>query len=109
VKRFTLVAGLAIAMLLVGLGPAQPAQAATSTKTVRYGPFTIPAGTQTTPGMIHNKLMFGVARPCLDCHITGFKPDLVYADGTKPTWRPVWTSPREVDTGVMRPWLMVAG
>jgi hypothetical protein len=85
VKRFAVVAGLAMAMLLVGFGSAPPAQAATSTKTVRYGPFTIPAATDTTPGMIHNKLMFGVTRPCVDCHITAFKPDLVYADGTKAT------------------------
>jgi Stress up-regulated Nod 19 len=32
--------------------------------------------------MVHNKLLLGVARPCVDCHITAFKPDLVYADGT---------------------------
>jgi hypothetical protein len=56
VKRFT-ISALAIGMLLVGFGSAQPAQAATSTKTVRYGPFTIPAGTATDPGMVHNKLL----------------------------------------------------
>jgi hypothetical protein len=33
--------------------------------------------------MIHNKLNFGVARPCVDCHIIAFTPDLVYADGTR--------------------------
>jgi Stress up-regulated Nod 19 len=83
-KRIAVVVGLAVAMVLVGFGSARPAQAATSTRVVRYGPFTIPAATtDTDPGMIHNKLMFGVARPCIDCHITGFKPDLVYADGTK--------------------------
>jgi hypothetical protein len=85
VKRFAVVAGLAMAMLLVGLVPARPAQAATYTQKVNYGPFTIPAGTQTTPGMLHNKLMFGVARPCIDCHITAFTPDLVYPDGTRAT------------------------
>jgi hypothetical protein len=61
-KRIVVV-GLAVAMVLVGFGSAQPAQAATSTKTVRYGPFTIPAGTTTDPGMIHNKLMFGSPDP----------------------------------------------
>jgi hypothetical protein len=85
VKRFTIVAGLAMAMLLVGLIPSQPAHAATSTKKVNYGPFTIPAGTSTSPGMLHNKLIFGVARPCIDCHITAFTPDLVYSDGTRAT------------------------
>jgi hypothetical protein len=83
VKRFAIVAGLAMAMLLVGFGSAPPAQGATSTKVVRYGPFTIPGGTTTDPGMIHNKLLFGVARPCVDCHITAFTPDLVYTDGTR--------------------------
>jgi hypothetical protein len=83
-KRIAVVVGLAVAMLLVGFGSAQPAQAATSTKVVRYGPFTIPAATtDTDPGMVHNKLMFGVARPCIDCHITAFTPNLVYADGTR--------------------------
>jgi Stress up-regulated Nod 19 len=91
VKRFAVVAGLAVAMVLVGLVPARPAQAATATKTVQYGPFTIPAGTQTTPGMVHNKLKFGVARPCVDCHIASFTPDLVYADGTT----------ADMDTGAM--------
>src|SRR4030095_14655697 len=86
VKRSSIIVAVAIGMVLVGFGSAQPAQAATSTKTVRYGPFTIPAATSTTaPGMIHNKLLCGVTRPCVDCHITGFKPDLVYADGTKAT------------------------
>jgi hypothetical protein len=73
VKRFIAVVGVAVAMLLVELVPARPAQAATSTKTVRYGPFTIPAGTSADPGMVHNKLLFGVARPCIDCHITSLR------------------------------------
>jgi hypothetical protein len=78
--------GLALAVLLVGLvAPAQPAQAATYTKVVRYGPFTIPGGSEADPGMIHNQLRFGVQRPCLDCYITSFTPDLVYADGTRAT------------------------
>jgi Stress up-regulated Nod 19 len=81
VKRLIVIAGLAIGMALVGLAPAQPAQAATSTRMVRYGPFTIPGGTATDPGMIHNRLLFGVTRPCVDCHITGFEPDLVDQNG----------------------------
>jgi Stress up-regulated Nod 19 len=83
VKRSVLVAGLAMVTVLASLSAAQPAQAATSTRVVRYGPFTIPAGTQADPGMIHNKLIFGVARPCIDCHVTAFTPDLVYSDGTR--------------------------
>jgi hypothetical protein len=83
VKRTAIIFGLAAAILLLGLPGAQPAQAATYTSVVRYGPYTLPAGTMTDPGMIHNKLSFAVKRPCLDCYITSFKPDLVYADGTR--------------------------
>jgi hypothetical protein len=116
VKRFAVVVALAVGMVLVGFGSAQPAQAATSTKTVRYGPFTIPAGTETTPGMIHNKLLFGVARPCVDCHITSFKPDLVYGDGTKATMATgpmlhhmVLTSQWRRDATCAGSWLGLAG
>jgi hypothetical protein len=87
-KRLVLAAGVAVAVLLVGAGVAQPASAVTTTtysKTVRYGPFTIPAGTELDPGMIHNQLKFGVQRPCLDCFITSFTPDLVYPDGSRAT------------------------
>ena len=115
-KRFAVVVALAVGMVLVGFGSAQPAQAATSTKTVRYGPFTIPAGTETTPGMIHNKLLFGVARPCVDCHITSFKPDLVYGDGTKATMATgpmlhhmVLTSQWRRDATCAGSWLGLAG
>jgi hypothetical protein len=64
---------------------------ADSSRTVRYGPYTIPAGTMDTPGMVHNKLSFAVQRPCSDCFITSFKPDLVYADGSR----------ANLDTGAM--------
>jgi hypothetical protein len=116
VKRFAVVVALAVGMVLIGFGSAQPAQAATSTKTVRYGPFTVPAGTETTPGMVHNKLLFGVARPCVDCHITSFKPDLVYADGTKATMATgpmlhhmVLTSQWRRDATCAGSWLGLAG
>jgi Stress up-regulated Nod 19 len=81
-KRFAILI-LAVAAGL-SLWP-QAGQAATYTKTVRYGPFSLPAGTATEPGMIHNQLSLAVARPCLDCYITSFTPDLVYADGTRAT------------------------
>jgi Stress up-regulated Nod 19 len=83
VKRCAVIAGLVIAMGLAGVSTSQPAQAATTEKAVRYGPFVIPAGTDADPGMVHNKLMFGVQRPCIDCYITSFTPDLVYADGSR--------------------------
>jgi hypothetical protein len=69
-----------VAALLILAPPALGA-----TKTVRYGPYTIPAGTMEAPGMINNQLRFAVQRPCVDCFITSFSPDLVYSDGTRAT------------------------
>jgi len=73
-------------------------QAFAATKTVRYGPYTIPAGTMENPGML-TKFQFRVQRPCSDCFIIGFKPDLVFSDGTRATMEngamlhhAVWTS-----------------
>src|SRR4029453_15895066 len=80
VKRSVIVFAFAMERVRLGLCSGRPAQPAPPTKTVRYGPFTIPAGTATDPGMIHNKLLLGVARPCVDCHITPFTPDLVYGE-----------------------------
>jgi hypothetical protein len=82
-KRTALLAALGLATSLFAL--AIPANAATYTKVVRYGPFTIPAGTEAQPGMVHNQLRLAVQRACVDCHITSFTPDLVYADGTTAT------------------------
>lgn len=90
-KRTAALIGAVVATLLAGLVTAQPAYAATYTKVVRHGPFTIPAGTELDPGMIHNRLLLGVQRPCVDCYITSFRPNLVYSDGT----------PATMDTGPM--------
>jgi hypothetical protein len=81
---------IAFCSMLVGsmlaLGAAStPAAATTYTRTVRYGPFTIPGATASGPGMIENQLRLAVQRPCLDCYITSFTPDLVFADGTRAT------------------------
>jgi hypothetical protein len=82
-RRIGILVALALALSLVGVASPPEAQAATSTKVVRYGPFTIPAGTSVSdPGMM-SSLHFGVSRPCSECYITGFTPDLVYADGTR--------------------------
>jgi hypothetical protein len=117
VKRSSIIVAVAIGMVLVGFGSARPAQAATSTKVVRYGPFTIPAATSATdPGMIHNKLLFGVARPCIDCYITSFTPDLVYGDGATATMdsgpmlhHAVLTSQWRSDATCAGSWLGLAG
>ena len=80
-----------VTLLLMSALLAFAPQAFGATKTVLYGPYTIPAGTMEMPGMVHNKLQFGVKRPCADCFITSFKPDLVYPDGARAT----------MDTGAM--------
>ena len=59
--------------------------AAESTRTVRYGPYTIPAATSAGPGTVDNTLKLMVRRPCSDCYITSFTPDLVFEDGTSAT------------------------
>lgn len=106
-RRALAVLGLAGTLLTAGIGtdvaeaapaapaaPAKveaPAQAVTpQKKTIRYGPFTVPAapdeggehggghGHTTMPGITQN-----VEKPCTNCYITMMKPDLVYEDGTR--------------------------
>ena len=105
---------IVLAVLAASLALSSAASAGTTT--VRYGPYTIPAGTMTDPGMIHNKLQFAVKRPCTDCYITAFKPNLVYADGTKATMdqgpmlhHAVWTSQWRRDATCGNDWLGLAG
>lgn len=56
--------------------------AAARTATVRYGPYNIPAATQDEHGELPNQIALNVEKPCTNCYITGFKPNLVYADGS---------------------------
>jgi hypothetical protein len=84
----------AVLLCIAGFGLAAlaaRAEGSTITKVVRYGPFTLPAQTEAGPGMINNKLQLAVRRPCLDCYITSFRPNLVYGDGSSAT----------MDTGAM--------
>jgi hypothetical protein len=68
---------------------AASANAAITTRTVEYGPWTIPAGNgdphpanHEDMGSISNEIRFGVAKPCTDCDIIGMDAELVYsADG----------------------------
>src|ERR687897_835527 len=113
-KRFTVLVVVELAISLVVL--TAPAPAATYTKVVRYGPFSLPAATDAGPGMIHNQLKFAVERPCLDCFITGFTPDLVYPDGTRATMATgamlhhfVLTSQFRSDATCGNAWLGLAG
>src|SRR5215216_3153775 len=82
VKRVMLVSLLTL--VGVALLPSS-ASATTYTKVVRYGPYTLPAATDTTAGSTLSRLNLAVRRPCTDCFITSFKPDLVYEDGTRAT------------------------
>ncbi|OOC54346.1 MULTISPECIES: hypothetical protein [Nocardiopsis] len=66
------------------------ARSAAETTTVRYGPFAIPAATSEDHGH-EGGFLLDVEKPCEDCHITGFKPDLVYTDGSN----------ANIDTGPM--------
>lgn len=72
------------------------ANATITTKTIDYGPFTIPAGSgdphdHMSMGMIENKIVTNIAKPCTGCTIVGITPDLVYSDGTR----------ANIDTGPM--------
>jgi hypothetical protein len=117
-KRFVVAVGFVLSVLVASLAmsaPGSAAAAATYTKVVRYGPFTLPAGTEATPAMV-TRLMLAVNRPCLDCYITSFKPDLVYADGTKATMddgpmlhHAVLTSQFRQDATCGSSWLGLAG
>ncbi|MEW2352151.1 hypothetical protein [Spirillospora sp. NPDC029432] len=94
-RRFSFVLAAAAALAAAALAPASaahlagpsqvnaaPTAGAERTATLRYGPYTIPAATQDEHGELPNQVAFNVRKPCDDCYITGFKPNLVYADGT---------------------------
>jgi hypothetical protein len=82
-RRTGILAALAMALSIIGVAAAPNAEAAESSKVVRYGPFTIPAGASASDPAMLEQLKFAVARPCGDCFITGFTPDLVYPDGSR--------------------------
>lgn len=70
---------------------AATAQAEIGAKTVRYGPFTIPAGggdphDHMTMGHISNQLTIDVPKPCAGCSVLAFEPDLTYPDGAVANW-----------------------
>lgn len=83
IKRFALLV-CALALFAV---PAT-ANAAITTTTIEYGPYTIPAGNgdphdHMGVGMIENQIVQNIAKPCTGCTIIGVTPDLVYTNGTK--------------------------
>ncbi|MFG2244913.1 hypothetical protein [Spirillospora sp. NPDC048823] len=91
-RRFLVVIGAATALAGAVLLPAtaqaapatktEPAAAQSQTVTVRYGPYTIPGAADGEHGMLPNQIDFNIEKPCENCYVTGFKPNLVYADGS---------------------------
>jgi hypothetical protein len=66
------------------------ASATITTKTIDYGPYTIPAGNgdphdHENAGAITNQIVSNIAKPCAGCTIIGVTPDLVYTSGSKAT------------------------
>jgi len=63
--------------------PAGASHTSVTTKTVRYGPYTIPAASGMEMGELENRLNLWVSKPCSNCTITSMTPNLVYPDGTR--------------------------
>ena len=58
-----------------------PAEAAEQTVTITWGPYAVPGGTQANPS--HTSfLTFMAQKPCTNCHVVAYEPDLVLADQT---------------------------
>lgn len=79
-----------LACLVAVLVPATTASAAITTKTIEYGPYTIPAGSgdphnHDAMGELANVIVQNVAKPCTGCTLIGVTPDLVYTDGKRAT------------------------
>ena len=70
-----------MALAVAAVAPLLAESAAGATTTVKYGPFTMPAATESGPGRFET-VRVAVRRPCLSCYVTSFAPNLVYGDGT---------------------------
>jgi hypothetical protein len=86
IRRFALL----LCMLVAAFVPAAAANATITTKTIEYGPYTIPAGNgdphdHMAMGELENVIATNIAKPCTGCTIIGVTPDLVYTDGTRAT------------------------
>jgi hypothetical protein len=69
---------------LIGVNPDVASTPNARTKTVTYGPWTVPAATGTAhgeEGMISDALAWGVPKPCTNCYVTSMHATLKYADG----------------------------
>jgi hypothetical protein len=79
-----------VCVLVAAFVPAAAANATITTKTIEYGPYTIPAGNgdphdHENMGHLENVIATNVAKPCTDCTLIAITPDLVYTNGTKAT------------------------
>jgi hypothetical protein len=111
----TIVSAILIAISALLVAPV-PAAHADTVRVVRYGPFTIPGGTMTDPGEL-TSLRLAVRRPCIDCFITSFTPNLVDGNGNTLTMtsddvmlhHAVWSSQFRSDATCSGTWLGLAG
>jgi hypothetical protein len=75
---------------VVGVNPPIAIQPGALTKTVRYGPWTVPAATGDAfgqEGSIHNEVdALRVEKPCDRCYIVGIEPQLKHTDGRVANW-----------------------
>jgi hypothetical protein len=85
--RTRYIAALACALFAV-FAFAATAGATITSRTIDYGPWTIPAGSgdphaHESMGMITNDIDFNITKPCTGCDIIAITPELVYAEGTE--------------------------
>jgi hypothetical protein len=68
----------------VGPNPEVVRNPGVNTSVIRYGPWTVPAATgpgHHEAGMIENNYELATRKPCEDCYVTSFQPQLKYPDG----------------------------
>ena len=94
-----LLLGLALFLLLMG-GQPRPLEAAATTTTVAWGPFTI-AANSSFDGLFPPLSEPGLVPPCTDCYITEIVPDLVYASSESEALDPDATSANLINGGML--------
>jgi hypothetical protein len=75
-----LLLGVGLVVGLVGAGSAA-AMMMTKTKTIRYGPITVPAAEGMLMGELRDDIKLGVKQPCSNCYITSMRANYVTASG----------------------------
>ena len=90
IKLFKLTVAICV-ISVTALSAAATSNAAIASTAINYGPYVIPAGNGSPHdhagmGEINNQVTLNVAKPCTGCTVTGFKANLVYADGSTANW-----------------------